>query len=280
MVCCLNPSEPKEVNPKPEVKDPLKRYSKLFTDKKLYQEFRYFLQREYAENTIEFYEEIQKYKLIKDKKERVQAANNLFSNYLAESGQREIPIKIAVRLSIKKTIDSGEDSLDETIFDLAIKEIQQEILLDPWSRFQILTKAELEQLVEIGRQNHYKLDDIFVNEVLYQKFKVFLKKEIAEEILLYYEEIQKLKKETDTEKRLKLIQDIYSKFVESSSEYEVNLKSETRELLGKQIKEQISKDNCSDSIFDESFLEIKRISLIEIWSRFQNSEEYLKLFDI
>lgn len=257
-----------------------KEYSKLFTDKKLLEEFKYFLQNEFSENTIEFYEDIQIFKSLKTEEEKSKMAIELYQKYLDEKGLKEVPIKIGTRQSIRNTINSiSKVKVEIDIFDEAVREITTDILLDPWTRFQSLENEEVKNIVEKGRIKKFKLEDVFLNEHLYYIFKKYLKKEIAEEILLFYEEIQKFRKIEVEKERFEEAKGIFQKYIENSSPCEININSYTREMIKEIVEKKMNERYCPKEIFDDIFIELKQSSLQEIWSRFQNTDEYNQLFE-
>lgn len=254
-------------------------YNKIFTDKTLYNQFKYFLEKECSGNMIEFYEQVQLFKSLKDEKQLVIKSNEIYNVFLEENSQKEVPIKSSTRETIKNHLKLNLEKVDISIFDNALTEFRKELLLDPWTRFQSLNSKEVQELVDKGRFNHFKLSDVFVNDHLYHVFKNFLKNEYAEELLLYYESINNFKiKSTDPE-RFEYAKEIFRKFIAQEAQSEVNLKSETRESLCLMIQNVISKENTPIDLFDASFVELKQSLLIGIWSRFKTSESYTKLFE-
>lgn len=254
-------------------------YKKVFSDKKLFVEFKYFLEREFSGNMMEFYEEVQNFKSLKNQKEVLSKASDVFNIYLEENSKKEVPVKSSTKENIKNTLILEKDIVRDDLFDNALVEIQQELLLDPWTRFQSLSTEEVKVLVDYGRHNHFKLSDIFENEHLYHVFKRFLKHEYAEEILLYYESIQRLKTISSDSERYKFAKEIFDTFIVNDALNEINLKSETKVSLYKLIQNGISQENTPSDMFDASFLELKQSLLIGIWSRFKTSDFYYQLFE-
>lgn len=248
----------------------------IYKDQRVFQEYKYFLQTEYAENSLEFIEEVQAFKNLKQDSEKLLKATQIYNLYYEDSSIKQISLKHQTKEDIKILLSSRE-ALKSSVFDVAVQETHQ-ILTESWVRFQCLDPEQLQQIVREGKFNHYRLDDIFHKEYLYIVFKSFLKEEFAEEILLFYEHVQIFKKEKNVDERYKIAKEIFAKYIEKSSERELNLNSELKDSMYTIFEKTISEENTPVDIFDQVFTDVKLSMLLGIWSRFKGTESYDKLF--
>lgn len=246
-----------------------------FTNYYTLEAFYYFLQKDRSFYTLEFLNELKAFKDLKIEEEKIAMVKELYKKYLNEDPFKECPPTVNIRESL--CLLNGIQSQD--LYDQYLKVLMSKFLVEPWLDFHLLTYDEVKHLVAIGRIKKYKLDDIFVNEHLYYIFKKFLKEEYAEEILLFYEETQRFKRIESNTARYEVVLNVFTKFIQLDGPYEVNIKSETREKMKNVIKNKINQKCCPREIFDDIFVELKQSSLLESWSRFQNTKEYQKLFD-
>lgn len=281
MLCCIAQQQRKRLESHclGDFKPVKREFNMIFKDKRVLQEFKYFLQREFAENIIEFLEDVQFFKSLRSENERNIKASQICSLYFNEESLKEISVKGNTKEEIKKVISSKE-YLKVSLFDVAVQEIHQYVLIETWTRFAILEEEEIQKIFVEGKYNHYQLDDIFRNEHLYYVFKSFLKEEYAEEILNFYEEVQNFKKEKDPSVQFSLAKDIFLQYIQSSSSNELNLSFDLRNSMYNIVNNVISKDNTPNHIFDQVFNEVKLNMLLGIWSRFKSSEYYDQVFDL
>uniref|UniRef100_A0A914VN64 RGS domain-containing protein n=1 Tax=Plectus sambesii TaxID=2011161 RepID=A0A914VN64_9BILA len=97
--------------------------------------FRQFLRHIHAEENLRFWEAVSEFRATKNKSAAMaNMGKQIQRQYLIEGSSNEVFLPFAVRQSVEQQL-SGDKTVDRTLFDEAIKHVEQVLRNDPYVRF-------------------------------------------------------------------------------------------------------------------------------------------------
>lgn len=225
---------------------------------------------------MEFLQEVEMYKFL-TAQQMLKKAEDMLKIYIGEKGKRMPQIEEEIINEVNEKVDKKD--VDYKTFNKLAQKVEEQVLLVRWKEFESLTEYQVKLLCQIARFNYYSLNDIFYDDHLFYVFKNFLKDEYADEILQFYEDLERFKKKKNEKERFQMAQTLYTTYINGSSHLELNITSESKEKMSITMKNIVREDHTPTDIFDEVFTEIKSNTLIGIWSRFKGTDHYDRLFE-
>ncbi|KAJ6229877.1 diflavin flavoprotein a 2-related [Anaeramoeba flamelloides] len=126
------------------------------------QAFKQFLETEYSEENIEFWNEVEQFQLLKDGHENQEKiAKKIYENYIAYDSPKQINIDHFTRVKLTEKIK--QKKLTSSMFKNAQNEIENLLQRDSFPRFMISKKAE--KLIQEKRDLKEKLDQQELKEI-------------------------------------------------------------------------------------------------------------------
>eukprot|EP01080_Neovahlkampfia_damariscottae_P010401 gene10401-2930_t len=113
-------------------------------------------------------------------------------------------------------------------------------------------------------------ESIYTNDVYFEVFKSFLKKEFSYENALFIEISSKYIQEKDLKKKIVIYEEIKSNFLNPDSEFEINISNRSK----KHIFVHVESENYADNLFADIRKELKYGIMFDSFSRFIRTKEF------
>uniref|UniRef100_A0A183VA95 Regulator of G-protein signaling rgs-3 n=2 Tax=Toxocara canis TaxID=6265 RepID=A0A183VA95_TOXCA len=233
--------------------------------------FRVFLHENLADETLSFLEAVEQFKAMKDAKAKRKFVESFFEDY-----QPYLNIGAKALKKVKEAIQASDP--DSSIFDQAVKEVEQMLENDQFPRFKRsnLYMHYLEQLTSHSIALTWKngINQLLCHQVGKHYFRLFLQRIRCEEKLRFLEAASEFSLMDATTKALVYRgTQIFKQFILEGADEEVFLPFEVRNL----IQEKLMQGRVDANLFEEAIRYVATILKNDAYIRFLQSDEYRDL---